>query len=320
VAALILSVSLPAVGQGKTRLARKFRPGQQFTYQTTVETQIAVRSNPEGLKALLPPAPRTISTRQTNTITVRSVDAAGVAVVENRFDRFEFDTHLDESLPEDIRKAAQEAEEEFARQLNGQTLTARYDRAGRLLGFEGAEEALQQLDLPLQEAARQTLRVFLEQMGGGALYPEQALQDGEEWKVSLTTPATKDFPFVMEGENVLRLAGRTRVGRVKAAMVEVRFTNRLNPDTASAGANTAWARLQAHGLNLQLTANGDGQGRVLVALDDGHVLQNKSTIRQTLKAEVPDASNTRLPVQGPLSIEIESSTNIQLDQIQPAGK
>jgi hypothetical protein len=306
---------LPVTGLAKTLLARKFRPGQTWTYQTAVQTEVSIRSTPEGLKALLPPTPKVISTRQTNTITVRSVDAEGVAVVENHFDKFEFDTHFDESLPEDIRKAAAAAEEEFARQLNGQTLVARYDRSGQLLGFEGAEEALKQLDLPLQEAAKQTLRVFLEQMGGGALYPNHALKDGEEWKMNVNSPATKDFPFAMEGENVLRLAGKTRRGKVKAAIVDVHFSNHLRPDTGDSGRDTPWAQLKSRGLNLEMSVAGDGQGRLLVALDDGRVLQNQSKIRQTLKAEVPDASTSKLPVKGPLSLEIESLTTIQVEEV-----
>jgi hypothetical protein len=310
-----VGLAFPAAGLAKTRLVRKFRPGQQWVYQTSVTTEVSIRSNPENLKALLPPSPKAITTRQTNTITVRSIDASGVAVVENRFDRFEFDTQFDESLPEDIRQAAESAQAEFARQLNGQTLTARYDRAGRLLGFEGAEDALKQLDLPLQEAARQTLRVFLEQMGGGALYPDHALKDGEEWKMSLSAPATKDFPFTMEGENVLRLAGKTRFGKVKAAIVDVRFTNQLKPAAESARGDTPWAQLQAHGLNLEMSVQGEGQGRLLVALDDGRVLQNQSKICQTLKAEIPDASGSRIPVKGPLSLEIESQTTILVDEV-----
>ena len=313
-AAVVVGLAFPATALAKTRLVRKFRPGQQWVYQTAVTTEVSIRSNPEGLKALLPPSPKAITTRQQNTITVRSIDAGGVAVVENLFNRFEFDTRFDESLPEDIRQAAESAQAEFARLLNGQTLTARYDRAGRLLGFEGAEEALKQLDLPLQEAAKQTLRVFLEQLGGGALYPDHPLKDGEEWKMSLSSPPTADFPFAMEGENVLRFVGKTRHGKIKAAIVDVRFTNLLKPSAASAQRDTAWGQLQAHGMGLEMSIQGEGQGRLLVALEDGRVLQNQSKIRQTLKAEVANPAGTRIEATGPLSLEIESQTTIQVDE------
>lgn len=308
-----LLVVFPATGWGKTRLVRRFRPGQQLVYQTAVKTEVSVSSNPEGLKALLPPTPKSIAARQQNTITVRSIDSSGVAEVENRFDRFEFDTQLDESLPEDIRKAAKTAQEEFTHQLNGQTLTARYDRTGRLLAFGGAEAALNELDLPMQEAAKQTLRVFLEQMGGGALYPDHPLKDGEEWKLSLNAPPTEAFPYTMEGENILRLVGKTRVGKIKAAIVETRFTNLLKPSAESVQSDAAWAHLQAQGMGLEISIRGEGQGRLTVALDDGRVLQNQSTIHQTLKAEMPKAAGKKLRVNGPLSLQIDSQITIRVD-------
>ena len=311
---LALCCVFPVAAAGKTRLVRRFRPGQQWVYQTAVKTEVSVSSNPEGLKALLPPMPKAITTRQQNTITVRSIDSNGVAEVENRFDRFEFDTQLDESLPEDFRKAAESAQEEFARQLNGQTLTARYDRSGRLLGFDGAEVALSELDLPMQEAAKQTLRVLLEQMGGGALYPDHPLKEGEEWKLSLNSPPTEGFPYTMEGENTLRFVGKTRQGKIKAAIVDIRFTNLLTPSQESVRRDAAWAQLQAQGMGLEISVRGEGQGRLLVALDDGRVLQNQSTIRQTLKAEMPKAAGIKIPVNGPLSLQIDSETTIRVDQ------
>jgi hypothetical protein len=311
---LAFCLVFPVAASGKTRLIRQFRPGQQLVYQTAVKTEVSVSSNPEGLKALLPPMPKVITARQQNTITVRSIDASGVAEVENRFDRFEFDTQLDESIPEDIRKAAESAQEEFAHQLNGQTLTARYDRAGRLLGFGGAEAALSELDPPMQEAAKQTLRVFLEQMGGGALYPDHPLKEGEEWKLSLNSPPTEAFPYTMEGENTLRFVGKTRVGKIKAAIVEIRFTNLLKPSAESVQRDAAWAHLQAQGMGLEISVRGEGQGRLLVALDDGRVLQNQSTIHQTLKAEMPNAAGIKIPVNGPLSLQIDSETTIRVDE------
>lgn len=304
---------LPDTACAKTRLVRRYRPGQQLVYQTAVKTEVRIRSNPEELKALLPPMPHSVSTRQQNTLTVRSVDSSGVAEVENRFDRFEFNTKLDPSLPEDIREAATSAEEEFVRQLNGQTLTARYDRAGRLLEFGGAEEALQELDAPMREAVMQTLRVFLEQMGGGALYPDHPLKEGEEWKLSMNSPPSKGFPFMMEGENTLRFVGKVRHGKVKAAVIESHFTNLLKPsEDAAQGGVSIQSRAQAMGLDISI--RGEGQGRLLVALDDGRVLQNQSTIRQTLTALMPKTPQIPTPVNGPLSLQIESETRIQVDE------
>jgi len=311
---VVFFLGLPDSVSGKTRLVRRYRPGQQMVYRTEVKTEVRISSNPEGLKALLPPMPHSVSTRQQNTITVRSIDPSGVAEVETRFDRFEFDTEMDEAFPEEIREAAAAAEEEFAKQLNGQTLTARYDRAGRLLEFRGAEKALHELDAPMREAAMQTLRLFLEQMAGGALYPDHPLKKGEEWKVSMSSPPSKGFPFRSEGENVLRFVGKVRHGNTKAAIIETHFTQLLTPssDTASNSDDSIEARAQAMGLKINI--KGEGQGRVLVALDDGRVLQNQATIRQTLTALMPKTPLVRAPGNDPLSLHIESQTKIDVDE------
>ena len=65
-----------------------------MVYRTSIETEAKIRSNPEGLKAFLPPLPTRLSTRQQNTVTVRSVSPEGVAEVENRFDEFELESNL----------------------------------------------------------------------------------------------------------------------------------------------------------------------------------------------------------------------------------
>ena len=67
-------------------------------------------------------------------------------------------------------------------------------------------------------------------------------------------------------------------------------------------------------MGLEISVRGEGQGRVLVALDDGRVLQNQSTIRQTLKAEMPKTAGIKIPVNGPLSLQIDSETTIRVDE------
>ncbi len=311
---LAVSFATPAAAWGKTRLARKYRPGQQLVYQTAVQTSVSISSNPEELKLLLPPLPTSLSSRQQNTITVRSIDASGVAEVENRFDRFEFHSNLVESLPEEMREAAAATQDEFARELSGQTLTARYDRAGRLLGFGGAETALKKLDVPMQETANQILRVFLEQMGGGALYPDHALKEGEEWKLAMDAPSSESFPFTAEGENTLRFVGKTRHGKIKAAIIDIHFTHLLKPSEDSVRRDPAWLQLRARGMGLDITVSGVGKGRVLVALDDGRVLENRTTITQVLRAVMPQSDAIKARANGPLSLQIESETKLQVDE------
>lgn len=311
---LAISFVTPAAAWGKTRLMRRYRPGQQLVYQTAVQTSVSINSNPEELKLLLPPLPTSLSSRQQNTITVRSIDANGVAEVENRFDRFEFQSNLVDSLPEEMRAAAAATQEEFARGLSGQTLTARYDRAGRLLGFGGAEDALKKLDASMQEAANQILRVFLEQMGGGALYPDHALKEGEEWKLATNSPASESFPFTAEGENTLRFVGKTRHGKIKAAIIDIHFTHLLKPSEDSVRRDAAWLQLRARGMGLDISIRGEGKGRVLVAVEDGRVLQNRTTITQVLSAQMPNSDAVKAPVSGPLSLQIESETKLQVEE------
>ena len=309
---LAITPAAQAWGRG-TNLVRKYKLGHRMVYQTSIETRAKVRSNPEGLKALLPPLPTDLSARQQNTVTVRSVSPDGVAEVENRFDRFEFRSNLPELLPEEARGSAQAAQEELGKRVSGQTLTVRYDRSGKLLGFEGADAVLSELDAPLQEAARQILRLFLEQMGGHALYPGHRVKKGEEWKKKLDSHPTDGYPFAVEGESTMRYVGRTRYRGVKAAIIDFKFTNLLRPSMESLRDAGPLAQLESHGLGLDIKIDGQGQGRVIVALDDGRILQNHTTLQQTLSAKLRTNPGIRLPVSGPLTLDVDSETRLELD-------
>jgi hypothetical protein len=245
---------------------------------------------------------------------VRSVSADGVAEVENRFDRFEFESNLvPPPLPGDMREAAAAAQEEFSRQLNGQVLTVRYDRSGRLVGFSGAEAALEQLDTQFREPAKQILRVFLEQMGGGGLFPDHPVKKGEEWSLKLDAPPSAEYPFRVEGENTLRFVGKTRHRGVGAAIIDLRFKNLLRPSLDYLRRDGAFLALQAQGMGVEISISGEGEGRVLVALDDGRLLQNRTTIRQTLKAELANAAGIATTDGGPLRLQVESETVLQVE-------
>ena len=314
-AALLFLAGTPtaeAWGRG-IRLVRKYRPGQRMVYQTSMETHAKVHSTPEGLKAFLPPLPTELSTHQQNTVTVRSVSPDGVAEVENRFDRFEFQSNLPELLPDDARDSARTTQEEFAKRVSGQTLTARYDRHGKLLGFDGAEAFLADLDAPLQETARQMLRLFLEQMGGQLLYPGHRVTMGEEWKQNLASPPTDGNPFAVEGESTMRYVGKTRYGGVKAAIIDFKFTNVLRPSMERLREAGPLAQLESQGMGLDIKIDGQGEGRMIVALDDGRVLQNHATLQQTLSAKLKSDAGVRLPVEGPLTLDVNSETRLELD-------
>src|SRR6266581_790035 len=55
-------------------------------------TQATIRTELSGLKAFLPPLPTDLTTKQQNTVTVRTVRADGSADLENRFDRFDLES------------------------------------------------------------------------------------------------------------------------------------------------------------------------------------------------------------------------------------
>jgi hypothetical protein len=314
-ATLLFLSSVPATqawGRG-TRLVRRYRPGQSMVYQTSMETHAKVRSTPEGLKAFLPPLPTELSARQQNTVTVRAVSPEGVAEVENRFDRFEFQSNLPELLPDDDKDSVRAVEEEFAKRMDGQILTARYDRNGKLLGFDGADALLKDLDAPLEETARQMLRLFLEQMGGQSFYPGHRVKKGEEWKQNLASPATDASPFAVEGESTMRYVGKTRYRGVRAAIIDFKFTNRLRPSKERLRQAGPLAQLESHGMGLDVTIGGRGEGRVIVALDDGRILQNHATLQQTLSAKLRTNEGVRLPVEGPLTLDVDSETLLKVD-------
>ena len=171
VALLLLGSASPTrAWGGKVNLVRRYRLGQQMVYQTDLQMASSVRSNPDILKSFLPPMPTKLTIRQQNTVTVQAIQPDGSVEIENRFDKFDFQSDLADRLPEELRDSARQAQEEFSRQLMGRSLKAHYDREGRRLGFEGFESMSQGLNSPAPAPLRQILRFFLEQVGGNSLY------------------------------------------------------------------------------------------------------------------------------------------------------
>ena len=295
------------------RLARKYRPGQEMVYETAIRSTATVRSNPPTLKVYLPPVPSALTSRHRNTVRVGKVRPDGSAEIENRFDEFEVQSELPEHVPEEVRSDAREAAEAFTRRLKGQTLTARYDRAGRLLDFGGAEEMLGELDAPLRDSLREVLKLFLDQMGGNALYPDHRVKPGEEWKQKLSEPARESYPYSMEGESTLRYVGKTRYRGVKAAIIDFRFTNALKPETQNLRQEGPLAELESQGMGIDMEIQGRGEGRILVALDDGRVLQNHSTLQQTLSALLKGLPGVPLSTSDPVSLQVDSETRLEMD-------
>ncbi len=313
-ALLVLTSAVPAHAWGrKITLARKYRPGQKMLYQTRTETRSGVRSTPPGLEAFLPPLPTELTTRQENTVTVRAAQPDGAADVENHFERFEIQSTFADRVPRATKDSVRQAQEEFVRSVSGRTLTLHFDRGGKLLNFDGAADFFLEVDSPFREPLRQVMKFFLEQMSGTAFYPDHAVTPGEEWRRKLDAQATDVFPFNAQGESTMRYAGKTRYGRARAAVVEFRFNNVLTPALEALRKVGPLAQLEEQGLELDLRIDSAGEGRALLAVDDGRMLENHSTLNQTLTAHLKSLPGVKMPSGDPITLQISTATRLDVE-------
>jgi len=301
---------------GKVLLTRKYRPGQSIVYVTTVRTNSKINSNPPELKNFFPPMPADMHLNQQSTETVSKVAPDGAADVQHRFDKFEIQIDLG-SLPDNVRDTITQAQQEVSKQMAGQMLTAHYDPDGRLVDFEGADKLFQGIDPPVREPLLQMLRMFLEQMGGQSIYPRHPVKVGEEWTQKLDAEPLKNYPFQVQGKSTLHYSGKVRYQGIKAAIVDYHFENDLIPAAEGVRKGGALPQLEAMGVRLDMHISGNGQGRILVALDDGRVLQNHSTLHQTLSALMKGKEGTMKPAELLPRLEIQSDTEMKVEGSKP---
>ena len=271
---------------------------------------------PRNLKNFFPPMPTNLRLNQQSTVTVSKVHPDGAADVQHRFDKFEIQTDLG-ALPENIRDSITQAQQEVSQRMVGQTLTAHYDHDGRLVDFEGADNLFRDIDAPVREPLLQMLRLFLEQMGGQSLYPDHRVKVGEEWSQNLDAQPLKNYPFQVQGKSTLHYSGKTRYQGVKAAIVDYHFENTLTPAVEGLRKGGALPQLEAMGMHLDMQISGKGQGRILVALDDGRVLQNHSTLHQTLSALMKGKEGFVAPAEQLPRLEIQSDTEMEVEGSKP---
>jgi hypothetical protein len=306
-------VSITRAGDDKVLLVRKYRPGLRMVYDTESHTRSTVRSDPPALKEYLPPLPDAFRTRQRTTLTVRSVAEDGSAEIEARFERFELESWFAEGIPEEARESLKMAQEDFAARLNGRSITARFDRDGRLAGLEGAEELLQGLDPTMQDTMRQVLRLSLEQMGGHAAFPDHRVAPGEEWTRRQSSEPREGIPFSVEGESTLKFVGRQRFKGIRAAALDFRFQNKLRPVLTRLRDAEAMDQLQARGMSLDIEISGRGEGQMLVAEEDGRVLKTRARSFQTLTARMDGLPGVPLPTEEPVTLEVDSETDLTVE-------
>ena len=301
---------------GEVRLIRKYRLGQAVVYVSKVATNSTVESDPPALKSFFPPMPTNLRLTQQSTVTVSKVQPGGGAEVEHRFDKFEIQIDL-ANLPEAMRETISQAQQEVSQQMVGKKLTAHYGADGRLLDFVGGDSLFHDFDAPVREPLLQMLRLFLEQMGGQSLYPDHPIRLNEEWAQSLDAEPSKDYPFQVHGNSTLHYAGKTRYQGVKAAIVDYHFHNTLTPAAAATRRGGALPQLEALGMHLDMQVTGRGQGRILVALNDGRVLQNHSSLHQTLNALMKGKEGFVAPAESSPRLEIQSDTEMDVEGNNP---
>ncbi len=288
-----------------------------MVYETRIQTRAKIQSNPPGLEMFLPPLPTELSTRQRATLTVQRVQPDGAADVEARLDEFELQSNLLERIPENLKESTRRGQEEFVRKVRGLTLAVHFDGDGKLLGFEGADSILELLEAPLREPVRQALKFYLEQLGGSSVSPGHSVKPGEDWKRKMGAQPLGPFPFAVGGESRLRYSGQEKYRGIKAGAVDINFENVLTPEPASLGKAAPLAQLEARGIKVDLRVDGNGSGRMLVALDDGRVLENRTTVRQVLSADLQGPPSASSPAAGPLMLKIETETVIEHNELSP---
>jgi hypothetical protein len=316
---LFLALAQGTVAQGaggKVRLARKYRLGQSIVYVAKVSTNTQINSHPAELKNFFPPIPTNLRMNQQSTVTVSQVHPDGAADVQHRFDKFEIQADL-EALPGNIRDSINQAREEVSKRIVGQTLTAHYDHDGRLVDFDGADDFFQDVDAPVREPLTQMLRLFLEQMGGQSLYPGHRVKMGEEWPQNLEAQPLKNYPFQVQGKSILHYSGKTRYQGVKAAILDFHFENTLTPAVEGLRKGSALPQLEALGMRVDMKISGEGQGRILVALDDGRVLQDHTTMHQTLSATMKGHEGSMTPAELLPRLEVQSDTELDVEGSKP---
>lgn len=319
VALLLLALATSPAAQGaggEVMLTRKYRPGRAIVYVTKVHTNSKVDSTPPSLKDFFPPMPADMRLNQQSTVTVSKVQSDGAADVQHRFDKFVIQTDLT-ALPENIRDTVTQAQQEMSERIVGQTLTVHYDHDGRLVDFEGADNFFRDVDAPVREPLMQMLRLFLEQMGGHSLYPDHRVKVGEEWSQDLDAQPLKDYPFQVRGKSTMHYSGKTRYQGIKAAIVDYHFENALTPSQEGLRKGGALPQLEDMGMRLDIQISGKGQGRILVALDDGRVLQNHSTLHQTLTAVMKGKEGPASPAELLPRLEIQSDTEMEVEGNKP---
>ena len=305
----------PAIG---TVLVRKYRTGESTRYRTETRTTATVRTTPAGLEALLPPLPTQVSTRQQNTITVRAVHANGVADVEDRLNQLNLQYDLPPHTPKEIRDSSLKQQQALCQRAIGRKVVAHYDRTGHLLSVEDDHAIWGSLSAPLRYPFEQFMKLLLQQMGGSPYYPSYPVELNQEWKRSFRVNTTESSSWALEGETTYRYVGQTQYENSKVAMIDFSFTDFLAPVTTaprSGAPRGPQTQADTAGRGLRLEVRGQGQGRMLVALEGGAILENQANIRQMLEISAASVPGVSRPNSDPITVQLHTETTFRMQSI-----
>jgi hypothetical protein len=147
------------------------------------------------------------------------------------------------------------------------------------------------------------------------LYPPHPVKRSETWQRKITSQPSEAYPYNVAGNNTLRFTGKTKVGGVRVAGVEFSFVNVLTPAPDVLGRASPLGQLESYGLGVDMRIDGRGQGRVLLALDDGRVLQNHATVRQVLSAGLKGSAQSPSANSPGLKLEMNFDTEMDVEGV-----
>jgi hypothetical protein len=314
---LILTCLAPTAGGCRdVHLVRRYLPGRNAVYRVEVRALNTLSADPPQLKSFLPPVPSGVMFQVQDSVTTRSVASDGSAELENRFTQFRIESGA--ASPGALARTTLKEVDAFAKQLDDQAVTVHYDAQAHLLHLEGADALINSLDAAYRDPAQRLLLLLLDALNGTAFLPDRPGRVGDEWTRSLSSLFGASPDWGVDGKALFRLTGTTRFEGVRAAVIEFEFSNIVTPRLGNAGAaaGTPLLRMAASDRRLEIKIIGNGRGRVLVAKDDGRMLQNQADIHEVLSASLPrpaDAAGRAANSGSAGALRVELSTDARLE-------
>jgi hypothetical protein len=95
-------------------------------------------------------------------------------------------------------------------------------------------------------------------------------------------------------------------------VVEFSFVNTVRPSSKALGPTEPLSQLASHGMGVDMHIDGQGKGKVLLALDDGRVLDYHATIHQTLSARLENPDSIPFTDKKTLKLVVQSDSEMDV--------